>query len=78
MVSEALSPAAALAVAAAAAAVCCLAVLPGPHPVWHIRSRKEAAAFWRQHYAHLGAAATNRDEQQEHLKPDVTSKAPAT
>jgi hypothetical protein len=35
-----------------------LAVLPGPHPLWHIRTRKEAGAFWRQHFAHLGAGAT--------------------
>ena len=30
---------------------------PGPHPVWRIRSRKEAGAFWRENYAHLGAGA---------------------
>jgi hypothetical protein len=35
-----------------------ITVLPGPHPVWHIRTRKQAAEFWREHYAHLGAAAT--------------------
>ncbi|WIA16833.1 hypothetical protein OEZ85_013770 [Tetradesmus obliquus] len=49
-----------------------ITVLPGPHPVWHIRSKKDAAAFWRQHYAHLGAAATSREEPQGGLRPDVT------
>ena len=24
--------------------------LPGPHPVWRIRTRKQAAAFWREQY----------------------------
>lgn len=32
-------------------------VNPGPHPVWRIRSRKEARAFWGENYAHLGAGA---------------------
>jgi len=61
-----------------------IAVLPGPHFLWHIRTRKEAAAFWKQHYAHLGAGATNSQQtQQDHaaevdeskLQPDVTSKS---
>lgn len=46
-------------------------VLPGPHPVWRIRTRREAAAFWKQHYSHLGAAATQDEEQ---IRPDVTSQ----
>jgi hypothetical protein len=29
--------------------------LPATHPLWRIRSRKEASAFWREQYAHLGA-----------------------
>jgi hypothetical protein len=33
---------------------------PGPHPVWRIRSRKEAGAFWAQNYAHLGAGAVGK------------------
>jgi hypothetical protein len=28
-------------------------LIPGPHPVWRIRSRKEAAAFWKDNYKHL-------------------------
>jgi hypothetical protein len=32
-------------------------VNPGPHPVWRIRSRKEAGKFWAENYAHLGAGA---------------------
>jgi hypothetical protein len=61
-----------------------LTVLPGPHFLWHIRTRKQAAAFWAQHYAHLGAGATNSEQQQQQqqqgpelsdskLRPDVTS-----
>jgi hypothetical protein len=60
-----------------------LTVLPGPHFLWHIRTRKQAAAFWTQHYAHLGAGATNSEQQQQQgpevdeskLRPDVTSKS---
>jgi hypothetical protein len=65
-----------------------IAVLPGPHFLWHIRTRKQAAAFWTQHYAHLGAGATNQQQQQSpqqqqqqqpgvdesKLRPDVTSR----
>lgn len=65
-----------------------VAVLPGPHPLWHIRTRKEAGAFWRQHYAHLGAAATDSESSsggtsggsaqqpvvdEAQLRPDVTT-----
>lgn len=62
-----------------------LAVLPGPHFLWHIRTRKQAAAFWTQHYAHLGAGATDSQQQQQQqqgpqvdeakLRPDVTSSS---
>jgi hypothetical protein len=24
--------------------------LPGPHPVWRIRTRKQASEFWREQY----------------------------
>jgi hypothetical protein len=64
-----------------------LAVLPGPHFLWKIRTRKEAGAFWKQHYAHLGAAATGggssggssggevvQPVDEAALRPDVTSK----
>jgi hypothetical protein len=51
-------------------------VLPGPHPVWHIRSRKEAAAFWRDHYRHLGAGATEIAESE--LIADLSSNPNST
>lgn len=62
-----------------------IAVLPGPHFLWHIRTRKQAAEFWTQHYAHLGAGATNQQQQQQanqqqpgvdepKLRADVTSR----
>ncbi|KAI8464755.1 MAG: hypothetical protein J3K34DRAFT_461760 [Monoraphidium minutum] len=30
-----------------------ISVIPGPHPVWRIRTRKQAAEFWAGNYAHL-------------------------
>ena len=57
-----------------------LTVLPGPHFLWHIRTRKQAASFWQQQYAHLGAGATSSQDNQQgpeveesKLRPDVTS-----
>jgi hypothetical protein len=35
-----------------------VAVLPGPHPLWRIRTRKQAGEFWREQFRHLGAGAT--------------------
>jgi hypothetical protein len=46
-----------------------IAVLPGPHFLWHIRTRKQAAEFWTQHYAHLGAGATSHHQQQQQQQP---------
>jgi hypothetical protein len=59
-----------------------IAVLPGPHFLWHIRTRKDAGAFWKQHYAHLGAGATDSQQKQQQgpevdeskLRADVTSR----
>lgn len=66
-----------------------IAVLPGPHFLWHIRTRKQAGAFWKQHYAHLGAGATQQEQDgqgqatqppppppvdESKLQPDVTSR----
>eukprot|EP00877_Chromochloris_zofingiensis_P002781 jgi/Chrzof1/12503/Cz06g36190.t1 len=37
-----------------------ITMLPGPHPVWQIRTRKQAEEFWTQHYQHLGAGRQKR------------------
>lgn len=37
-------------------------VEPEPHPLWSIRSRREASDFWAESYEHLGATrATDED-----------------
>lgn len=30
-------------------------LMPGPHPLWRIRTRREAGSFWAEQYEHLGA-----------------------
>jgi hypothetical protein len=42
-----------------------LELLPGPHPLWRIRTRKQAGEFWREQYAHLGAAPAAAQPSQE-------------
>lgn len=34
-----------------------MALIPGPHPVWKIRTRKQAQEFWQDNYRHLREGA---------------------
>eukprot|EP00879_Flechtneria_rotunda_P015810 GHRR01016533.1.p1 GENE.GHRR01016533.1~~GHRR01016533.1.p1 ORF type:complete len:171 (+),score=50.44 GHRR01016533.1:26-538(+) len=52
-------------------------ILPEPHPVWQIRTRREAEDFWRRQYAHLGAGATSKG-QEDSMKPDLTDQTPSS
>ncbi|KIZ02264.1 hypothetical protein MNEG_5692 [Monoraphidium neglectum] len=36
-------------------------LIPGPHQVWRIRTRKQAAEFWGEQYKHLREGAPPRE-----------------
>lgn len=42
-----------------------ISLLPGPHPIWHIRTKQQASQFWSAQYAHLGARSSSNDNQRE-------------